>query len=303
MARVRAGSSWSFGAASTVCSVLVVLVCMASTPAAEARAIRFDDALQACDTALPGGSREVPIVEYDFSSATPNLLCDTFTDPSLSGFSINLFGTTYDSLYINDNGAVSFGAAYSGAVSESLLDATVPVIAPLLSDAPIRAVIGYSGATFSIDFSVLAAPDSNLVLASSQLVIIDRGEGDFDLELNYGPISFDGIAQAGFTDGAGGGYLLPGSGVAGAFVGDDQALAGPICLPTSPTCSSFNAMEAFDIDPLSGTFALGRYRFNFVDGAPVAVPDTDVPEPATWLVLLAALLLLSRRRLQAAVSG
>ncbi|MFK7914724.1 MAG: hypothetical protein AB8B93_12485 [Pseudomonadales bacterium] len=278
-----------------LCFGLIFSVCTLAANPATARAIRFDDGLGACETNLPGGSREVPIVSYDGTAADNSVLCNTFTDPSLSGFSVNYYGNTYDTLFINDNGTLSFGQAFTGSVSESLLDATVPVIAGFFSEGPKRVKIGYAFSAFTIDIDLLDAPGSFNELARAQIVFIDRGDGNFDLELNYGPIAGTGVAQAGFGDGFGNGYSLPGSGVAGAFDGDDQDLAGPLCTPTSLTCNAFYTPGLGDDDPLTLMPALGRYRFSFVDGVPQELPGAQVPAPASLLLLLSGLVVLRRR--------
>lgn len=56
------------------------------------------------------------------------------------GFNFTLFGHTYDSFYINNNGNVSFNNAYSTYTPEGLTGVNAPVISPFFADVDTRGV-------------------------------------------------------------------------------------------------------------------------------------------------------------------
>ena len=282
--------------------VLAMFLFLCCTDDAFARAIRIDDTLQrvelnvAAEVHNDGSTGPLPIQSY--------VLDDVTGQPDYSAplpFTMNLFGSVYSEFYINENGSISFGAAFSGRPGNSdLANTGMPILAPFFADVD----MSLSGAVFNGFFpfqnaiaitwtgaSYLGQTDGST--QSFQIVIRDRSgdtgvAGDFDLEFNYsGNLSTDGMAwesgdldggvnglggqsaRVGFYDGFGAGYEIAGSGVNGALLGPADSFL----------CSSFPLrLECNDYD-----FQF-RGGIPFQDGAPL-VP-TAVPEPDTLTLLM-----------------
>jgi len=282
--------------------LIAVLLLLAFTQPVEARLIRFDSSLESLDVSLleNNGAIEVDFVGSDTNTEIP--------------FSINFFGTTYSSVFVNENGILSFGAAYTGDTGDvnALMNSGIPLISGLFADADIGfAQLVTTGTDFDnmlIDlYSTYqgytdADPDSE-VFNQIQFGFLDVLAGDFTLELNYGDVDWEtgnddggvlgqagttGIAPwVGFSNGAGLGFEVDGSGIAGALLSPDGAggQSDEFCLA----------------NPLS----LGYCRdiaFQFIDGIPyidgvaVSLDQVSVPEPdSLWLLLLGGLLLQLQR--------
>ena len=179
---------------------------------------------------------------------------DVVSGPIPLGFAANFFGMTYQSVYVSNNGFVSFGAAQmdfspSGLGSDY---AGQPVIAPFMADVDTRAagsgVVQYGTGTYAgyaafgvtwpgVGYFQLAADRVN----TFQLLLVERAErgaGDFDILFNYGAIQWESGYANGGVHGRGGTtasvgwnagarwYAAPGSLVPGALLdGGAQALA------------------------------------------------------------------------------
>ena len=210
------------------------------------------------------------------------------------GFTIDFFGQNHGTVYVNNNGNVTFAGPRSAYTPQSLAGLGIEIIAPFWADVDTRSadsdVVKYGTGTvnghgaFGVDWvNVGYYSGHGDKLLSCQLVIIDRsdiGAGDFDLEFNYakvqwqwGDVTLNIPARAGFASDLGGSYELAGSGVSGAFLDTN--------LETGLIYNSLNCSEP------------GRYFFSFRDGIPVAVP-----EPSTMALAGAGLLLavISTRR-------
>ncbi len=174
----------------------------ASGSAASARVIASDSTAQSYSSILAFA---------DDSSASLDM-SDVFTD------GLNLFGETFDAadIYVNANGSLTFGAAYSEASPSSLNGAVPAMIAAFWSDI----VIGAEGITTDIDAEAgtvtlewrhvtnysgsLAdsAPENTF-----SLTLVDQGNGDFDVIFDYSDINWvyedltgsDSSAVAGFS--------------------------------------------------------------------------------------------------------
>ncbi|NWG70855.1 MAG: hypothetical protein HXY23_04480 [Parvularculaceae bacterium] len=250
------------------------------------------------------GATEVDIGIFNADTGVNNFgtTCDALTDPTttFSPFSINFFGQTYDKIFVNENGILSFGAPVTQDPSTSLFALNVPAIAPFFSNGvlPSPGVLefGWGGLDqfwltwFGLEEEGSATGDRN----SFQIAIINKGGGDFDLLFNYDFIEWD-PGQAGFTDGAGNGYLFPGSGDAGALLGDESPFGAFPCTANSLACNFFN-LGPFATD-LNGDPRVGLYRFEFRNGAPLATPGPVVPLPAAFWLFLAGPALLGAGRL------
>ncbi|MCB1328266.1 MAG: calcium-binding protein, partial [Maritimibacter sp.] len=139
---------------------------------------------------------------------------------------IDFFGTTYSGIYINSNGNISFGSAFTDYQTSDLSSETTPMIAPFFSDVDIT-----KGGNIYWDLDPAAntvtitwlnvAPYSGGGTNSFQVVLTDTGGGDFNVEFIYQNITWtnggSSVAETGITDGAGTDIELPGSGNAAAL--------------------------------------------------------------------------------------
>jgi Nidogen-like/Bacterial Ig domain len=163
------------------------------------------------------------------------------------GFTANLFGHSFNSAFVNNNGNLTFDQALGEFTPFDLSTTQRSIIAPFFADVDTRAgptarygastVDGHPafGATWP---GVGCFNQITSVRNDFQVVLVDRsdaGPGDFDIEFNYNQIQWEtgtasggdsrcqggSSARAGFADGTGSPgtfFELPGSGVPGAFL-------------------------------------------------------------------------------------
>ncbi len=185
---------------------------------------------------------------------------DGYTGLVPIGFGINFAGQTWQNLYVNNNGNVTFNYGLSTYTPFSLASSTIPMIAPFFADVDTRGtgsnVVTYGNDTvdghnaFGVNWINVGYYNQHVdKLNSFQMVLIDRsdiGPGDFDTEFNYNTILWetgdasggqDGFGgtpvRAGYTDGtttANGWLELAGSGISGAMLdgGPDSLVAGSL---------------------------------------------------------------------------
>ena len=202
------------------------------------------------------------------------------------GFNLNFFGNTFSSLYVNNNGNVTFTRPQSTYTPFNVTSTTgFPIIAPYFADVDTRN--GASGQVhygagmmdgrpaFCVDWLDAGFGGHKGVgyygghadkLNTFQLLLIsrdDRGAGDFDIELNYdnmqwetgdasgGRNGFGGTpAEVAYTNGSGRSFLLPGS-----FSSGHLTDGGP---------------DALVSHSLNSPDQLGRYLFQVANGeAPI----------------------------------
>jgi uncharacterized repeat protein (TIGR01451 family) len=174
-----------------------------------------------------------------------------------SGNGLNFFGTTYQSLYISNNGILTFGplgADFGAYTPTGLTESGVPpIIAPFWADVETSGngsgLVTYGNDTvngfnaFGVNWINVGYFDDEVdKLNSFQVVLIDRQDvapGDFDIEFNYAKIQWETGEASGGIDGIGGtpvhiGYSngsgqagtnfeLPGSGTTGYFLDSNPA--------------------------------------------------------------------------------
>jgi uncharacterized repeat protein (TIGR01451 family) len=221
---------------------------------------------------------------------------DSSIGPIPIGFTINFFGQEYSSLYINNNGNVTFEYPMSTYTPFGLTTGGVPVIiAPFFADVDTRgagsSLVTYGTGTvdghraFAVNWVNVGYYGSHAdKLLSAQLVLIEREDvlgstdgpstGSFDIEFNYDKSQWETGDASGGSGGFGGypvhvGYSngtgvvgtffeLPGSGVSQAFV-------------------DFNTVTGLIHNNINSTH-LGRYRFEVrggaVQGADLAIAKT-----------------------------
>jgi hypothetical protein len=197
------------------------------------------------------------------------------------GFPINFYGTTYNNLFINNNGNLTFGAPNAQFSPFPLATGAIPIIAPFFADVDTRLAASgqavYSNKTisghnaFGVTWPLVGCYNLNTsVLNDFQVVLIDRtdtGSGNFDLEFNYNQVQWDAgvasggnsacvgstnAARIGFAKGNGSTSTtleLPGSATNNVLDGGTQSMTGHSLNSTTP----------------------GRYFFTFRNGIPTNV--------------------------------
>jgi hypothetical protein len=145
-------------------------------------------------------------------AATDNGSTGSITLP----FSVNFYGNTYSSLWVNNNGNVTFDAAMSNYTPVPMLTTIRSIIAPFFADVDTRvgAVVTYGTDTvnghsafgvnwINVGYNAQHVDKTNIF----QLVLISRSDvatGAFDVEFNYGRIAWEGSDATGASGGYGG---------------------------------------------------------------------------------------------------
>ncbi len=170
---------------------------------------------------------------------------DTPSASAALPFTLNFFGTSYSSLYVNNNGNVTFDAALPTYTPFSLLSTTHVIIAPFFADVDTTGsgsnVVTYGSTTFSghaafcVNWLNVGYYQSHTdKLDSFQLLLVDRSDvsaGDFDIIMNYSQVQWEtgdasgGVgglggtsARVGYSNGTTTAFELPGSAVPGSFL-------------------------------------------------------------------------------------
>lgn len=199
-------------------------------------------------------------------------------------FTLNFFGTNYSTIYVNNNGNVTFGDSLSAYTPFGLISSTQAIIAPYFADVDTRGsgsgVTTYGATTygsspaFCVNWVNVGYYDSQTdKLNSFQLLLVKAtgagtSPGDFDIYFNYDKVLWEtgdsiesgGVgglggksAHVGYSNGKGttsGSFELTGSGAPGSFL-------------NSNTSSGLVYRNR-------GTTQLGRYILSVRNGVPPA---------------------------------
>ena len=217
---------------------------------------------------------------------------DGFSGPIALGYTLqNFFGADYSSIYINNNGNVTFLGGLSAFTPQGPQGATQPVIAPFFADVDTRGSLsGVVHVNQSIANETIITWDhvgyyngNDDKLDTFQLVL--RGTdfatpaGEGQIGFFYGSMNW----ESGDASGGRGGF---GGNPAAVGFGDGQ--------------SNGNVLAGSTDDGISGIVSNTFIWFDVNDaGTPIPVPPTPVPEPASLGMLLAglgALFTVARRR-------
>ena len=165
-------------------------------------------------------------------------------------FSPNFFGTTYSSLFVNNNGNVTFDSRLGSFTPFDLNSTSRVIIAPFFGDVDTRGtgsgIVTYGNTTFGgrttfcanwVNVGYFGSHTDKL--NSFQLLLVDRsdvGVGDFDIIFNIDQIQWEtgdasggtnglggNSARVGYANGSGTSFELPGSAVNGAFLDSNTA--------------------------------------------------------------------------------
>ncbi|HEX5494549.1 MAG TPA: nidogen-like domain-containing protein [Mycobacteriales bacterium] len=172
---------------------------------------------------------------------------DGSTGPVPLGFTADFFGNSFGSVFVNNNGNLTFGQSLSAFTPFDLSTTARSIIAPFFADVDTRAGPVARYGTGTVDghpafgatwpgvgcFSTITSVHNDF-----QVVLVDRsdlGPGDFDIEFDYNQVQWEAgtasggdsrcqggsAAHVGFAKGTGepGTFFeLPGSGVPGSFL-------------------------------------------------------------------------------------
>lgn len=192
---------------------------------------------------ITGVIKSIPRSDDGFSDEGPEL-----------GFTVNYYGQTYDYIYVNNNGNVSFNEPVYSYQSDAIRNNSYAMIAGFFADVDTRnsvsktvqygqSMVNRRKAFIANYLDVGYNNRKSDKLNRFQIVLIDRsdtGAGNFDIEFNYNKIvwetgdsnggtnGFGGqSARVGFSSGQGDAsyFELPGSSVPGRFL-DRNTTAG-----------------------------------------------------------------------------
>ena len=218
---------------------------------------------------------------------------DCFVGPVATSFATNYFGTTYNDLFISNNGYFTFGAG-QGTFTPGGLGAGyggLPIIAAFFGDVDTRSGGGsvtygtgtYAGRTaFGATWNAVGVYNQNTSLRNTfQILLTDRSDitaGDFDIYFNYDQIQWEtGSASQGV--GGFGGI----SAAVGFNAGNGNAPGTYFELPGSRVPGSFYDTGTNPLITTTNDGVPGQLLFQVRNGG-VVVPG--VPEPATWALMI-----------------
>jgi hypothetical protein len=265
--------------------------------------------------ALPAFSAAV----RDPTGADANVLAandDGSTGAVALGFTVNFFGAVSPTVFVNNNGNVTFNNALSQFTPNGLaLGVGQPIIAPFFADVDTRgagsglvhygtgtitdATLGWSNSPFfAVEWPAVGYfAEHTDKLNTFELLLVarpDTGAQNFDIEFNYNNILWETGDASGGSGGLGGtsvatGYSNGMSGASNVFFQLPGSLVNGALINGGP-----DALITHDLN----STVLGRYDLQ-VRGGTVVNPT---PEPASVLLLcggLAALAFVRLRRTSA----
>ena len=192
------------------------------------------------------------------------------------GFTINFFGRTRDSVYVNNNGNVTFDAALETYTPFGLEGTKREIIAAFFADVDTRPagskLVTYGRSTingrpaFGVNYLTVGYYNVHSdKLNSFQLILIDRsdtGPGNFDIEFNYARIAWETGDASGGINGYGGVSASVGWSNGSGDPGTSWELEGSM-IPGSFLDSAPRALARTRFNSTT----TGQYRFRARDGS------------------------------------
>ncbi|MGS2744189.1 nidogen-like domain-containing protein [Halomonas sp. LS-001] len=205
---------------------------------------------------------------------------------------INFFGREFNSLWVNNNGSVTFNGARSAFTPSVITENSGnPEITPFFADvdtrggeAEISSAGGNSTGSNLVYYDFDTVNDRFIVtwddvgyfsrqtdkLNAFQLILSDRGQGDFDIEFRYENVEWTTGSASGGTDGLGGQVARAGY---TAGTGDPDAFFE---LPASGDQEAILALDEVE----GNTGQIGQWLFPVRSGDIVSADIPPLPDPA-----------------------
>jgi len=207
-------------------------------------------------------------------------LIDDASSGSVSlGFPVNWFGTAYSSIIINNNGGMTFDDGLGDFTNYNNLNLNTtlrPLVLPLFTDLDTRAssAVTYGPITVSgqsaycINWVNVGEYPSSAARHSFQLILVNQGSGNIDLEFNYGSVSVPAsTSNPTFVIG----YADPNN------RGNSLVRVRNTDSPAPYANGGSNALVSNKF-PESGTQA-GRYTYEIRPTVPLPTTPTPTPDP------------------------
>lgn len=127
-------------------------------------------------------------------------------------FELNFYGTKYNSLFVNNNGNVTFNSSVGSFTPTAFPNSSQPMIAPFWGDVDTscescgNVYIGSpNDETVVVTWNDVGYfPSESSKTNNFQLVLRDQGSGDFDIEFRYDRLEWTTGGASGGVDGLGG---------------------------------------------------------------------------------------------------
>ena len=220
---------------------------------------------------VPAGA-EGPNAVQNLAGCTRNTLPpgdDNSSDAVPLGFTANLFGHTFENVYVNQNGNVSFTGPLGTFTPQDFTSFSDPIIAPFWADVDTQPAqsgkVMYGSVrvdgqpAFCVDWINVGYFNNGVdKLNSFQLLLVSRGgNGNFDIVFNYDKVQWETGDVNGGSGGLGGtsaavGYSAGDQNPANSFTQAGSLQNGAL-LDSNPTTGLIHGSR--------GTPQLGRYIF------------------------------------------
>jgi trimeric autotransporter adhesin len=242
----------------------------------------------------------LPVIRAGFNGNTLAPNDDGSTAVVNPGFSLNFFGQVFNTLFVNNNGNITFNNPLGTFTPFPIVNNGIPMIAPFFADVDTRnhgQPVTFGTGTisgrpaFGVNWVDVDYFSSNVAhgtqLNDFQLVLVDRSDiavGDFDMEFNYGTIQWETGNASGGVNGLGGSSARVGftNGVDTSIEFAGSAVNGAL-LDSGPSGTSLVQNRLVSAN-------LGRYIFfarnggfnssagNSLDGVHIEQVNSDIAE-------------------------